>query len=89
MSDLFRHMFSVNAHLYAENTDDKPRTPKREKPQKRGKRGKRQSIGDEDFGQSALLDDELRGNVNARTIAAASMEMARSNPTQEGRQQRV
>ena len=58
----------------------------KEKPPKRGKRGKRQSIGDEDFGQSALLDDELRGTVNARTIAAASMEMARPKQ-QPGRQQ--
>ncbi|CAM9536199.1 unnamed protein product, partial [Scytosiphon promiscuus] len=68
--------------------DARPKLPKRQKPPKRGKRGKRQSIGDEDFGQSALLDDELRGNVNARTIAAASMEMARSRPNQQGRQQR-
>lgn len=62
--------------------------PQKEKPPKRGKRGKRQSIGDEDFGQSALLDDELRGTINARTIAAASMEMARPKQPQQGRQQR-
>ncbi|CAM9498178.1 unnamed protein product [Ectocarpus fasciculatus] len=66
----------------------RPKRPKKEKPPKRVKRGERQSIGDEDFGQSTLLDDELRGHVNARTIAAASMEMARSKPQQQNRQQR-
>ncbi|CBJ25838.1 tetratricopeptide repeat domain protein [Ectocarpus siliculosus] len=66
----------------------RPKRPKKEKPPKRAKRGERQSIGDEDFGQSTLLDDELRGHVNARTIAAASVEMARSKPQQQHRQQR-
>lgn len=51
------------------------------KPKKAKTRAPRQSIGDEDFGQSALLDEELRGSaLNARTIAAASTEMARSRP---------
>lgn len=53
------------------------------KPKNVKKRAPRQSIGDEDFGQSALLDDELRGSaLNARTITAASMEMARARPQQ-------
>lgn len=57
--------------------------------QKRSKRGRRQSIGDEDFGQSALLDSELRGTLNARTIAAASMEMARpKQQLEQGHNQR-
>ena len=58
---------------------------KSEKTPKRGKRGRQQSIGDEDFGQSALLDDELRGALNTRTIAAASIEMAREKPQQRQR----
>ena len=59
--------------------------PQKENAPKRGKRGRQQSVGDEDFGQSALLDEELRGALNSRTIAAASREMARPKPQQRQR----
>lgn len=52
-----------------------PQTEK--KPQKGTKGAPRPPVGGGDFGRSESLDEELLGAVNARAIAAASMEMAR------------
>ncbi|CAM9484694.1 unnamed protein product, partial [Discosporangium mesarthrocarpum] len=64
--------------------EEEPARRPKQKKLKKGREPRRASIGDKQFGQSPLSDEELRETINPRTIAAARIDLARPRADDQG-----